>query len=71
MGVEQDGLGCRVIRRVFYEVKRGPGVTEGNPCSAQVRAGTLRCSVQAVLVCLITMKLHCSARYKGASSYDF
>ena len=63
MGVEQDGLGVRVIVGVFYEVKAGRTVAQGNSGGSQVGACALVGGGQAILGRFITVKLDRSACY--------
>ena len=63
VGIEQDGLGLRVTRCVFYEVKRAGVGAQRNAGGAQIGDSSKIASCPALLRGLIAMKLCCSARH--------
>lgn len=71
VGVEQDGLGARVNMGIFYEVKLRSCRPKGNARRTHKGPCALATGLPALLGGLITMKLHCSARYTSAFSYHF
>ena len=70
MGVEQNGLGFRVIMGVFYEVEPCRTVAKGNARGAKERPGATQGGGQTFRRRFVTVKLDGSARQQSAGSYD-
>ncbi len=65
MGVEQNGLGVRIVVSVFYEIEAAAGFTQRNAGRAQVGPGTVVAGCQAVRRGFVAMELNhriCSER---------
>src|SRR6218665_471639 len=72
MGVEQDGLGLRVIQRVLYEIeppataRAARSIAQRNPRRPQIGPGALAGRRQAILRRFIAMELYGCARDRRA-----